>query len=315
MDALNNSKAEWQHPIANSLLSNYESEVGILDIIDLEAESLLNKIRKNDPKIFSPEDVLTPIEKIARALNVDLAACRNSGALGTAKVSGAKIQFAINTENQHYFRQRFTVAHELGHVCLSQLAGPLTYREIARAGKSSYEEEFLCDLFGSALLMPLSTIKRYLEGESAISLRTINGIAKDFKVSKGAVLRRIACVKRWLLLFWGEIENPLTEGSDKAERIVSVYPNISQLSNYFIPLYCTAHGERFEPNLILESLEKEVSISGDVLIRNLGSLPEGNYHIHNVFFRRWSKDADYYERNYKPKYLYDMSTFIELKSC
>ena len=315
MNALNNSKAKWQHPIANSLLSNYKREVGILDIIDLEAEALLDKIRKNDPKIFSTEDVSTPIEKIAQALSVVLTACRNSRALGTAKVSGAKIQVTVNTENQHYFRQRFTIAHELGHVCLSQLAGPLTYREIAHAGKSGYEEEFLCDLFASALLMPLSTIKQYLEREPSISLRTINRIAKDFKVSKGAVLRRIACVKKWLLLFWSEIENPLTEGSDKAERIVSIYPNISQLSNYFIPLYCTAHDERFEPNLILESLEKEVSISGNVLIRNLGSLPEGNYNIHNVFFRRWSKDTDYYEQNYKPKYLYDMSTFIELKSC
>jgi Zn-dependent peptidase ImmA (M78 family) len=315
MNAHNNSKIKWQHPIANSLLRNYKSEIGLLDIIDLEAESLLNKIRKNDPKIFSTEDVFTPIEKIAQALNVDLTACRNSRALGTAQLIGAKIQVAINTENQHYFRQRFTIAHELGHICLSQLAGPLTYHEIAQVGKSSYEEEFLCDLFGSALLMPLSTIKQYLERETAISLRTINQIAKDFKVSKSAVLRRIACVKKWLLLFWSEIENPLTEGSDRAERIVSIYPNISQLSSYFIPLYCTAHDERFEPNLILESLEKEVSISGNVLIRNLGSLPEGNYNIHNVFFRRWSKDTDYYEQNYKPKYLYDMSTFIELKSC
>jgi Zn-dependent peptidase ImmA (M78 family) len=314
MNAHNNNKTKWQHPIANLLLSNYKSEVGILDIIDLEAEALLNKIRKNDPKIFSTEGVLTPIEKIAQALNVDLTTCRNSRALGTSKFIGAKIQVAINTENQHYFRQRFTIAHELAHICLSQLAGPFTYHEIAQAGKSSYEEEFLCDLFASALLMPHSAINQYLESETAISLRTINRIAKDFKVSKSAVLRRIACVKKWLLLFWSEIENPLTKGSDKAERIVFIYPNISQLSDYFIPLYCTAHDERFEPNLILESLEKEVSISGNVLIKNLGSLPEGKYNIHNIFFKRWSKNTGYSEQFNKPRYLYDMFTFIELKS-
>lgn len=314
MNAHNNTKAKWQHPIANLLLSNYKSEVGILDIIDLEVESLLNKIRKNDPKIFSTEDVFTPIEKIAQALNVDLKTCGNSRSLGTSKVIGTKVQIAIKTENQHYFRQRFTIAHELAHICLSQLAGPFTYNEIAQAGRSNYEEEFLCDLFASALLMPHSAIKQYLDREPAISLRMINGIAKDFKVSKSAVLRRVACVKKCLLLFWSEIENPLTKGSDKTERIVSVYPNISQLSTYFIPLYCTAHDERFEPNLIVESLEKETSISGKVLIKNLGSLPEGTYNIHNIFFRRWSKDIDYYEQIHTLKHLYDMFTFIELES-
>jgi len=314
MDAHNNRTVKWQHPIPNLLLSNYRSEIGILDILDLETESLLSKIGKNDPKIFAKGDVFTPIEKIAQALNVDLTTCKNSKVLGSSKYDGSRIRVAVNTENQHYFRQRFTIAHELGHVCLSQLAGPLNYREIAQTGKSSYEEEFLCDLFASALLMPNSAINQYLKREPEITWSTINRIAKDFKVSKSAVLRRVACVKKSLLLFWGEIENPLTKDSEKAERITFVYPNISQLSKYFIPLYCTANDERFTPNLIVESLEKERSISGNVQIRNLGSLPEANYDIHNVFFKRWSKDAGYPEQFKYRKRLYDMFTFIEISN-
>jgi Zn-dependent peptidase ImmA (M78 family) len=315
MNAQNNKSVTWQHPIPNLLLCNYRGEIGILDILELETESLLDKIRKNDPKIFTRGEVSTPIEKIAHALNIELTNCSHSKALGTSSVDGSKIQVAINSQNQHYFRQRFTIAHELGHICLSQLAGPLTYREIAQTEKSNYEEEFLCDLFASALLMPSSAIEQYLGSEADITWNKIIQIAKDFKVSKSAVLRRVAWVRKSLLLFWSEIENPLTKGSEKAERVTFVYPNISQLSKYYIPLFCTASDERFKPNLIVDSLKNEASISGRVLIKNLGSLPEANYDIHNIFYKRWSKDTFYPEYFNSRKRLYDMFTFIELKDC
>jgi Zn-dependent peptidase ImmA (M78 family) len=313
MNARSNRTVKWQHPIPNSLLCNYGGEIGILDILNIETEALLNNIRKNDPKIFAQGEVFTPIEKIAHALNVGLTKCGHSKALGTSKVEGSKVLVAINTQNQHYFRQRFTIAHELGHICLSQLAGPLTYDEIARTEKSNYEEEFLCDLFASALLMPSSAIEQYLRSEADVTWGTIIRIAKDFKVSKSAALRRLAWVKKSLLLFWSEIENPLTKGSEKTERVTLAYPNISQLSKYYIPLYCTPSDERFKPNLIVDSLEREVSVSGRVLIKNLGSLPEANYDIHNIFYKRWSKNRYYPEQFNSRKRLYDMFTFIELK--
>jgi Zn-dependent peptidase ImmA (M78 family) len=314
MNAQRSDKTKWQHPIPNSLIRNYKDEVGILDIIDLEVESLFKNLRESNAKIFSVGDVCTPIEKIVQALNVDVTTFKHSKALGITKYVGAKMQVAINSTTQHYFRHRFTLAHELGHICLSQVAGPFTYHELAQTENSNHEEEFLCDLFAAAILMPKSTMGQYLEGDSEISLSTINRIARAFKVSKSAVLRRLACLKKSLLLFWSETENPLTEGSDKALRITSVYPNLHQLSTYFIPLYCTANEERFEPNIILESLEKEISISRSVLIRDLGSLPEGYYTMHNIFFRRWSKELYYPEQNIRSQRLYDMSTLIELNT-
>lgn len=308
------NKTSWRHPISISLLNNYGNEIDILGILDLETETLLARIKKSQPQIFSNGGIFTPIEQIARALNIDLTTSKHIRAAGTTKHKGAKFHVTIKTEAQHYFRQRFTIAHELGHICLNQLAGPFTYHELAQTKDAYFEEEFLCDLFASSILMPKSVIKKYLEHEENISLKTINRIATDFKVSKSAVLRRLACINNLLLLFWSEIENPLTEGSEKVERITFVYPNLYQLSKHYIPLYCTATDQRFSPNLVMDCLKSESSISGIVKIAGLGSLPSGEYKTHNIFFNRWAKNATYSQTARGAPRLYDIATLVELNS-
>lgn len=311
--SVQNNNTGWRHPISISLLNNYDNEIDMLGILDLETEKLLARIKKNHPHLFSTEEIFTPIEKIARTLNIDLTTSKHIKASGTTRYKGAKLHITINSsELQHYFRQRFTIAHELGHVCLNQLAGPFTYHELAQTKDTYFEEEFLCDLFASSILMPKSVIKGYIEHEESISLKTINRIAADFKVSKSAVLRRLACINKSLLLFWSEIENPLTEGSEKVERVTFVYPNLYQLSKYYIPLYCTATDQRFSPNLIIDCLNSESSVAGVVKISGLGSLPSGKYKTHNIFFNRWAKTSMYSEASRGAQRLYDIVTLVEL---
>lgn len=312
--SVHSDRATWRHPISISLLSSHGNEIDMLDVLDLEVEALLANIKKGNPEIFSNREIFTPIEKIARALNIDLTTSKHLKASGTTRYRGAKFQVTINTEAQHYFRQRFTIAHEIGHVCLNQLAGPFTYHELAQTKDTYFEEEYLCDLFASSILMPKSVIKRYLEDERDISLQTVSWIASDFKVSKSAVLRRLACVTKSLLLFWSEVENPLTEGSEKTERITSIYPNLYQLSKHYIPLYCTASDQRFTPNLIADCLETESSVTGIVKITGLGSLPAGDYKIHNIFFNRWAKNAIPSDYSRGVQRLCDIATLIELEA-
>jgi Zn-dependent peptidase ImmA (M78 family) len=311
--SVHSDRATWRHPISISLLNKHGNEMDMLRVLDLEVEALLAKIKRSSPQFFSSGEIFTPIEKIARTLNIDLTTSKHLRALGTTKHKGTKYQVTINTKSQHYFRQRFTIAHEMGHICLNQLAGPFTFHELAQTKDTHFEEEYLCDLFASSILMPKSVIKQYLEDERSISLKTVNQIASDFKVSKSAVLRRIACVTGSLLLFWSEVENPLTEGSEKAERITSIYPNLHQLSKYYIPLYCTASNHRFSPNLIAECLETQSSISGVVKITGLGSLPSGDYKTHCIFFNRWARNAISPNDIRGSQRLCDIATLIELK--
>jgi hypothetical protein len=308
MDA-RQSRYKWNHPIPVYLLEANEQRVGILDIIDKETENLLSTLRTQRPSIFSGE-VATPIERILDELNVQVTNLIHSRALGITERVGSTVQIKLN-KHQHYFRRRFTLAHELAHVWLNQIAGPFTFDELARTKDTNHEEEFLCDVFASSVLMPKPAILSYLQ-EDEFTRVNLNRIATEFKVSISAVLRRLACLRDAILLFWSEICNPLKENSQTAARIEFVYPNLRQLHDYFVPLYCTASDTRFEPNIILRSFEEQSDITGNVTIRGLGSLPDGVYRVHNIFFNRWSSDTNSLTHIGRRRNRCDMVSILEL---
>lgn len=303
-------KRKWRHPIPVSLTENHDPSVCIQEIIDNETELLLETIKKYSPGVLRSGGTMIPIEDILRILRVNVLTSRQVEASGVTQSFGPRAHITLRTKNQHYFRRRFTLAHELGHIWLSRLAGPFTYQDFADTKDSNYEEEFICDLFAGSLLMPKTAILECL-GDKEISGLAINRIAREFKVSLGAVLRRVASVKNSILLLWSEISNPMNRESEKTQRIQSIYPNLPQLNTYFVPLYCTARDTRFEPNIILRSLESGEDTSGDVLIRDFGSLPQRSYRVHNIFFRHGYKKMRFGEESIE-KRRHDMATLIEL---
>ena len=305
--------AEWQHPIPISLLKQHKYEKHLTDIIDAESTTLLACLQKENPKVFSKEDIATPIEAIASALNIEVTSGHYpSSFLASVKQIGSKYHVAQNTSKPSYFRQRFSLAHEIGHLILSRAAGPLNFEELSKTNGTSHEEEAICDLFASALLMPKLAVEPYLKNATSVTSSLINNIAKDFRVSRSAALRRVAWLTNSILLLWDEIANPLRKGSPKAERITQVYPRLSQLSNYYIPLYCTPSDLRFTPNIILESFTKGISTYGIVEIKDMGSLPDRPYRIHNVFFQRWSENLISDGIVERPTQFFNMATFIEV---
>src|SRR5260370_15924656 len=139
----------------------------------------------------------------------------------------------------------------MGHIVLSRLAGPFSNRDFQNTKGQRHEEEIICDLFAaSALLIPKAAFESILDKKSAAGHRDINSLAKRFKVSKSAVLRRMAALEGQVLILWDHISNPVRKKSQKAERIAQVYPFVSLLSKHFIPLYCTLAPHRFSPNIV-----------------------------------------------------------------
>ncbi len=86
---------------------------------------------------------------------------------------------AYNSEH-HVHRQRFTVAHEIGHLLLG-------HNHCGGEGRELSANEKEAQIFAAELLMPLSFLKKDLQGTSC----DISVLAKRYWVSKSAMSWRI----------------------------------------------------------------------------------------------------------------------------
>src|ERR1051325_1736381 len=149
--------SNWKHPMAISLLSKYEYQLPLEDIIEIETKKLLAGVGEEFPTLFRKGTPATPIEAVASALSVRVTPvdCM-TGFSATVKQTNEGYEFSRNA-TQHYYRQRFSLAHEVAHIVLSKLAGPLNTKALHHSRNKRNEEEAMCDLFASALLMPKSS--------------------------------------------------------------------------------------------------------------------------------------------------------------
>lgn len=87
----------------------------------------------------------------------------------------------------HEGRQRFTIAHELGHYCLHKRSTNDSFDdEIFHRGNGYDSKEFQADSFAGELLMPEDDFRSYINNVST----NINDIADHFGASAMAVRKR-----------------------------------------------------------------------------------------------------------------------------
>lgn len=84
-------------------------------------------------------------------------------------------------------RQRFTLAHELGHFVRMRDAGfeRLKYRS-GRSERETSEDEAFADTFAAQLLMPEAAVRELFETGAEVAQ-----MARELKVSRGAMVRRL----------------------------------------------------------------------------------------------------------------------------
>jgi len=109
-----------------------------------------------------------------------------------------KNSIVLVKSDNNYARQRFTTAHEMGHLLLGRV------RDAGRISLSSTDEERLCDEFASALLLPREEVRNFLgEAGSLSSPAAVLDIAHHFGVNVrpvGIALAQIWSDERRLLL-------------------------------------------------------------------------------------------------------------------
>jgi Zn-dependent peptidase ImmA (M78 family) len=136
-----------------------------------------------------------PVERIARQLGVRVQyAPLDSDLSGMAHIRAGVVIVGVNSLHAPN-RQRFTLAHELGHVVLHRAIledNVHVDRVLLRDRDSSaglYREEIEANAFASELLMPAEFLEAMLGGRQVIldDDEEISTLAKKFRVSESAM--------------------------------------------------------------------------------------------------------------------------------
>lgn len=171
MDARKKTRIER---LTASLLRDYDKFSPGFDIVELIEEQGISYLNKNlGPKIY-----------------------------GASKVTSSVRAISVNSENSQN-RQRFSAAHELGHVLLHQEKGlnisdRLLYKsEMFRDEKSSEGSdwrEIEANFFAACLLMPKDLLEREIAklGGLIVDEDELSELATIFKVSTVAMTIRLS---------------------------------------------------------------------------------------------------------------------------
>jgi Zn-dependent peptidase ImmA (M78 family) len=113
-------------------------------------------------------------------------------------------------------RVRFTIAHELAHLCFldNKPIFPRERGEIDGVPTAQQREERLCDLIAAELLMPAARFRR-IAGAVKPSIGSLRHLKELFGVSAASLLRRACEVRIWS---FGVTEWVLATGSTARRR-------------------------------------------------------------------------------------------------
>ncbi|AND41440.1 ImmA/IrrE family metallo-endopeptidase [Cytobacillus oceanisediminis] len=153
-------------------------------------------------KMFNIDEVPIPLDKIAEGLKISIQEEKLEGDLSGVLIRDSdKTVIGVNSKHLPN-RQRFTIAHEIGHFILHE-GNPIhidrTFRVNFRDKNSSLAnsiEEIEANAFAAALLMPEKKLKQFYnkklkEGIDFEHSDELDSIAETFQVSKQALMIRL----------------------------------------------------------------------------------------------------------------------------
>jgi Zn-dependent peptidase ImmA (M78 family) len=161
-----------------------------------------NKITQMADRLLREHSIITPpvpVDKIAKNLGVKLRYGRLGEVSGLLVRTNESATIGVNV-TQMRVRQRFTIAHELGHLLLHQGIwshkdeGFLVNFRSAKSSEATNVEEIEANFFAASILIP----KQFLDQDNAIraldSDTAVRDLARKYNVSRHAMSLRLANV-------------------------------------------------------------------------------------------------------------------------
>lgn len=135
------------------------------------------------------------LAKVAQDLDIEIKYGNLQEELsGVLVLKNDKSVIGVN-EDQSPKRQRFTIAHEIGHFMLHKGLKTTFIDEqiVFTRGSAKGHQEIEANAFAAALLMPSRLIKKYLKTKNVkfISESNIEQLSKEFEVSEIAMTYRL----------------------------------------------------------------------------------------------------------------------------
>jgi Zn-dependent peptidase ImmA (M78 family) len=159
------------------------------DLIGDKVNEIIERFRVRKPPV--------PVDRIVKKLGLSLVSLPAGDEISGAIIrNGDSVVIAVNPLH-HLNRQRFTIAHELGHYFLhEELAEHVdqSFRIAWRNADSSKAVNWLeieANRFAAELLMPTDFLRRDLDALRKIEKRTVALLAAAYKVSPEAMKIRL----------------------------------------------------------------------------------------------------------------------------
>ncbi len=157
-----------------------------------------NKMTENERKIIEKYSKETPVRLGAIARDLGIEVYRSSlkpnisGLIEPSPTAPSGFRIKINRHESDE-RQRFTLAHEIGHFILHRydIGGGVVDNTLYRSNLSS-RKEMEANRFAANLIIPLANLREEIgEMGRAISDDTVVALAKKFRVSQQAMSIRL----------------------------------------------------------------------------------------------------------------------------
>lgn len=157
----------------------------MIEKIESAAEQLLTQL--------DVHEIPTPIEEVARCLDIRISRAPSADFSGLLIRKDGRALIGVNS-SEAPVRQRFTIAHEIGHFVLHpQKDAFVDYRKERSEGEVRSPRERHADMFAAALLMPrkklLKDFRRLAKDGSSDAIIAV--LAKQYAVSEEAMRYRL----------------------------------------------------------------------------------------------------------------------------
>jgi Zn-dependent peptidase ImmA (M78 family) len=191
-------------PIGKQLGRVIEQKLAQRDAASAARYEVIQRARKAFASVmrkFPPMD----LNAVARNLGVSEIRYVHSHLDGKLLKESGGYVIEVNKEHQRG-RQRFTIAHEFGHILVSK-GGSLGCSTISTRSRMVHEpngaEEALCDCAAAEILIPSEWVPAFLSSRSP-SFETIAELAKTCDTSIEVAARRLIDAKLWRcrLVWW-----------------------------------------------------------------------------------------------------------------